>query len=127
MFVRGFPNLFVVGFAQGSGLVANVTQNLTEAGRTLACVIAHTLENGVSEVETSEEAQAEWMQLLESTPASLITDPDCTPGYYNNEGGPLDRTSLVAAARYPEGAVAFWQFIDQWRSSGDFDGLELGD
>jgi cation diffusion facilitator CzcD-associated flavoprotein CzcO len=41
MHVHGFPNLFIVGFAQGGGLVSNVTQNLTECGTTLSRVITH--------------------------------------------------------------------------------------
>jgi hypothetical protein len=26
---------------------------------------------------------------------------------------------------YPEGPVAYFQYIDAWRNSGDFDGLEF--
>jgi cyclohexanone monooxygenase len=26
---------------------------------------------------------------------------------------------------YPEGAAAYFQYIDQWRSSGEFAGLEF--
>ena len=40
--VRGFPNLFVVGFSQGANLISNVTHNLVEAGTTIASVIART-------------------------------------------------------------------------------------
>jgi cation diffusion facilitator CzcD-associated flavoprotein CzcO len=123
MHVHGFPNLFIVGFAQGGGLVSNVTQNLTECGTTLSRVIAHALASDVERVEATAEAEAAWIELLASSPTSMLADPDCTPGYYNNEGGPLGRRNLLFGARYPEGAVAFWTFIDEWRMSGDFRGL----
>jgi cation diffusion facilitator CzcD-associated flavoprotein CzcO len=125
MHVHGFPNLFVVGFAQAGGLISNVTQNLTEAGTTLSAVIAHALAIGATRVEVTAEAEAAWIELLESNPQSSLADPECTPGYYNNEGGPLDRRSVINAGRYPLGPVAFWTFIDEWRSNGRFEGLRF--
>ena len=48
---------------------------------------------------------------------------NCTPGYYNNEGqGPSPHSLLVG---YQHGAPAYFRYIDQWRSSGDFKGLEF--
>ena len=32
---------------------------------------------------------------------------------------------LLNTGRYPEGPVAFFHFIDAWRTSGDFEGLEF--
>jgi cation diffusion facilitator CzcD-associated flavoprotein CzcO len=125
MHVHGFPNLFIVGFAQGGGLVSNVTQNLTEAGTTLSRVIAHALATDAAYVETTEAAERDWIELLESSPTSMLADPDCTPGYYNNEGGPLERRTQLFGARYPLGSVAFWTFIEDWRTSGEFAGLEF--
>ena len=52
----------------------------------------------------------------------MIGSPDCTPGYYNNEGqdaGPAAR--LVVG--YPAGATAYFEYIDEWRRSGHFEGL----
>ena len=35
------------------------------------------------------EAEDAWMELLLSAPSlGVIGSPDCTPGYYNNEGHP---------------------------------------
>ena len=38
--VHGFPNLFIVGPSQGANLISNITYNLTEAGSTIASVVA---------------------------------------------------------------------------------------
>jgi DNA-binding Lrp family transcriptional regulator len=45
--------------------------------------------------------------------------------YYNNEGKPLGRRERLNASGYPQGPVAFFQYIDAWRKSGDFMGLEF--
>ena len=65
------------------------------------------------------------MDLLETQrPTSFLGNPDCTPGYYNNEGQELGRQELLAGG-YPEGPVAYFEYIDGWRTSGDFEGLEF--
>ena len=43
MHVHGFPNLFIVGPSQGANLISNITQNLTEAGTTIATILGHAL------------------------------------------------------------------------------------
>jgi cyclohexanone monooxygenase len=47
----------------------------------------------------------------------------CTPGYYNNEGRPADRS--VKDGSYGAGSVAFIRVLEQWRAAGDLAGLEL--
>jgi cation diffusion facilitator CzcD-associated flavoprotein CzcO len=121
--VRGFPNLFVLGFTQGGNLISNVTSNLTEAGTTVAAVVAHARETGAGRVEVTQEAEDAWIELLESNPNPLLGNPECTPGYYNNEGQPMGRKERLGVAGYPAGPVAFFDFIEQWRTSGAFEGL----
>ncbi|MBK9177983.1 MAG: NAD(P)/FAD-dependent oxidoreductase [Acidimicrobiales bacterium] len=123
--VHGFPNLFVVGLSQGANLISNITHNLTEAGTTIASVVAHALEVGADEVEVTEAAEQAWIGLLESSGQSFLGNPDCTPGYYNNEGKPLGRRERLNASGYPLGPVAYFHYIDGWRRSGDFEGLEF--
>ncbi len=125
MHVRGFPNLFVVGFTQAGNLISNVTHNLVEAGTTVAAVVAHTLEAGADEVEVTESAEAAWVEMLEQSPGSFIGDLDCTPGYYNNEGRPAGRRERLNLSGYPAGPVAYFDHIDRWRRSGEFEGLEF--
>jgi cyclohexanone monooxygenase len=122
--VHGFPNAFFVQPTQGANLISNVPHNLTEAGRTIALVIRHALDQGAKEVEVTKAAQDAWVELLLSGPGRMIGSSDCTPGYYNNEGqdpGPAARLNVG----YPAGASAYFKYIDQWRASGAFEGLEF--
>jgi cation diffusion facilitator CzcD-associated flavoprotein CzcO len=122
---HGFPNLFVVGLTQAANLISNITYNLTEAGSTIAAVVAHALDVGAAEVEVTHEAEQAWVRRLDSNVGALFGNPDCTPGYYNNEGQAFGRRERLNAARYPEGPVAYFEHIDRWRTSGDFEGLEF--
>ncbi|MFU8817451.1 MAG: flavin-containing monooxygenase [Pseudomonadales bacterium] len=122
--VHGFPNAFLVQPTQGANLISNVPHNLTEAGKTIATVIRQALDTGAREVEVTREAEEAWIALLLTGMGRMIGSPDCTPGYYNNEGqdpGPRARLNVG----YPAGATAYFKYIDQWRSSGEFDGLEF--
>ena len=122
--VHGFPNAFLVQPTQGANLISNIPHNLTESGRTIATIVKHALDNGYAEVEVTQEAEEAWIDLLLSGPGFMLGSPDCTPGYYNNEGqdpGPASRFFVG----YPQGPQAYFQYIDGWRSSGDFEGLEF--
>jgi len=121
---HGFPNAFLVQPAQGANLISNIPHNLTEAGKTIAMIIRHALDNGFAEVEVTQEAEDAWLELLRSGPGMTLGSADCTPGYYNNEGQPggLGWELLVG---YPAGAMAYFQYIDGWRTTGDFEGLDF--
>jgi cation diffusion facilitator CzcD-associated flavoprotein CzcO len=123
--VHGFPNLFVVGVTHAANLISNVTHNLTEAATTIAAVIARTIAAGDDEVEVSADAERAWMTLLKDTSESFLADPECTPGYYNNEGRPMGAGDQLNSSRYPEGPVAYFEYIDAWRNAGDFEHLEF--
>jgi len=122
--VHHFPNMFIVQPTQGANLISNVPHNLTESGKTIATVVRHALDKGYSRVELTQEAEDAWIELLMTGPGRMIGSPDCTPGYYNNEGqepGPAARYHVG----YPAGAMAFFKYIEAWRSSGDFEGLDF--
>lgn len=118
MNVHGFPNLFIVGPGQGANLISNITQNLTEAGSTVASIIGHVLALGAEQVEATAAAEHAWIDLLESNPRSFGGNPDCTPGYYNNEGRPMGRKERLGASGYPEGPVAYFSYIDTLAQHG---------
>ncbi len=121
--VHGFPNMFIVQPTQGANLISNVPHNLTESGRTIAMTIKHAVDNDYDQIEVTKEAEDGWIELLLSGAGTgMIGAPDCTPGYYNNEGqdpGPKARLSVG----YPQGAMAYFRYIDEWRTSGKFEGL----
>jgi cyclohexanone monooxygenase len=120
--VHGFPNAFFVQPAQGANLISNIPHNLVEAGKTIALIIAHAISNGFAEVEVTRAAQDKWLELLRSGPGTALGGPDCTPGYYNNEGQPPGPHAWLNVG-HPEGAMAYFSYIGQWRASGTFDGL----
>jgi cyclohexanone monooxygenase len=122
--VHGFPNLFIVQPTQGANLISNVPHNLTDAAKTIALTIQHALEEGYDEVEVTEEAEDAWIELLLTGPGTMLANPECTPGYYNNEGQPA-RPGGELFVGYPAGAMAYFQYIDRWRNKGDFEGLEF--
>jgi cation diffusion facilitator CzcD-associated flavoprotein CzcO len=121
--VAGFPNAFVVQLSQGANFVANVPHNLSDSARTVATVVAHAIRNGHEQVEVTREAEAAWMQKMIANPVMRSFLLSCTPGYYNNEGGELSAHSLFGG--YVDGAAAYFRYIDQWRASGEFAGLEF--
>ncbi len=122
--VHGFPNAFFVQPTQGANLISNVPHNLTEAGRTIAQVVAHALAGGYRQVEVTQAAQDAWVTLLLSGPGRILGSPDCTPGYYNNEGqdaGPAAKLNVG----YPAGASAYFKYLAGWRDTGQFEGLRF--
>ena len=123
MHVHRFPNLFLSQPFQGANLISNVPHNLNDAARTIACILAHASNTDSACVEVSEEAEEAWLQLL-SSGQSILQAPDCTPGYYNNEGHPED-PRIRFLVGYPLGPSAYFRFIDDWRSNGRFEGLEF--
>jgi len=121
--MHGFPNAFVVQLSQGANFVANVPHNLTDAAATVAAVVPHALAGGYDRVEVSRAAEDAWMAKMVPNPVMRSFLMTCTPGYYNNEGGDLSAHSLFGG--YVDGAAAYFRYIEQWRSSGEFAGLEF--
>jgi cation diffusion facilitator CzcD-associated flavoprotein CzcO len=122
--VHGFPNAFFVQPAQGANLISNVPHNLTDSARTIAMTVSHARMIGAREIEVTKEAEDRWVELLLTGFGRMIGSQDCTPGYYNNEGrepGPAAKLNVG----YPAGASAYFKYIDTWRSSGQFEGLEF--
>ena len=121
--VNGFPNAFLVQPTQGANLISNVPHNLTDSGRTIGAIVKHALDTGAREVEVTQEAQEAWVALLLTGIGRMMgAVSDCTPGYYNNEGqdpGPAAKLNVG----YPQGATAYFKYIDAWRNSGEFEGL----
>ena len=121
--VHGFPNAFLVQLGQGGNFVANVPHNLNDAAKTVAAVVAHMARNGFDTVEVTRGGEDAWMELLAPNLVMRSFLADCTPGYYNNEGQGPSPHSLLAG--YSAGAPAYFRYIEQWRNSGDFDGLQF--
>lgn len=122
--VHGFPNAFLVQPTQAANLISNIPHNLTEAGRTIAVTVKHALDHGYAEIEPTKEAEDAWVDFLLTGAGRLLGSPDCTPGYYNNEGQDPGKKGWLGVG-HPHGAMAYFSFIDRWRESGAFEGLDF--
>ena len=123
--VHGFPNLFILGFAQAANLISNVPHNYVESADAIAAVVAHARASDAQEVEVTSEAEAAWLVRIQPRQGSVIGSPDCTPGYYNNEGKPLGEDQQLNGAAFVEGPAAYFDYLEAWRTSGTFDGLSF--
>ncbi len=121
---RGFPNCFFMGGMQ-SGLTPNFTELYSEQSQHIAYIVKHALKHGVRTIETSEEAEADWVRMiLGSAKSRGAFQQACTPGYYNNEGKPGEGPGWFGG-NYSGGAPAFFKILREWRAKGDLQGLEL--
>ena len=120
--MHNFPNLFISSLAQGGNLLSNVTHNLVESGTTIASIVAHALEIDADEVEVTAEAENEWIEMIQGNPRSFFGNPECTPGYYNNEGKINQKPQNNM---YGGGPIEFFALMKKWRSKGNLEGLEL--
>ena len=123
--VNGFPNMFIIGISQAANLVSNIPHNFLEAGATIASIVRHAHDTGATTTEAEPEAQAAWVALIESAGRSFFGNTECTPGYYNNEGKEMERRDHMNSAGYPDGAVAYFNLMQQWRDAGEFEGIHF--
>jgi cyclohexanone monooxygenase len=124
MQVHNFPNLFISQATQGANLISNYPHNLTECGNTMALLVRHALDNGYQEIELTKESEEAWLELCRQAPPMMIGTTECTPGYYNNEGHGWE-DGMTQAVAYPFGPVAFFNYLKEWRESGEFEGVEF--
>ena len=76
----------------------NVPHHLDEQAKTIAEILRYVKKNSFVRVEASEEAEQFWVDQVISSGQKVSTmngDP-CTPGYYNNEGQPKKKWSLLS-------------------------------
>jgi cyclohexanone monooxygenase len=120
---RGFPNCFIVSIVQ-SGFSVNFPHMLNEQAKHLAYVLRHAADQGLTRIETSQEAEDAWVQtIVDLAQMNAQFLEACTPGYYNNEGKPAERS--VRNGWYGAGSPAFIKLLEEWRTRGDLAGLEL--
>jgi cyclohexanone monooxygenase len=121
--VNGFPNCFVISNVQ-SGFTANFPHMLAEQAIHVAHVVKHCMQNQVRVLEATPEAEEEWVQTI--VKLAILRRKfleECTPGYYNNEGKPAERSEQNGF--YGAGPVAFVKVLEDWRAEGKMQGLDL--
>jgi cyclohexanone monooxygenase len=123
MLTHGYPNLFILGQSQGAW-TANFTQLLDEATLHMAAIVEHLEAHRLWSVEATAEAEDAWAAEIIAHAVNGtggIGGSDCTPGYYNNEGRPLDGPPWGAS--YGKGSIEFFRLTAAWRESGAWDGV----
>jgi len=119
---RGFPNCFIISNAQ-SGFTVNFPHMLNEQAKHIAYMVKYAQDHEVQALEASAEAEQEWVDTI----IRLARDgrdflESCTPGYYNNEGRPGERSDQNGF--YGGGPIAFVKLLEDWRAEGTLAGLE---
>ena len=123
MFVRNFPNAIIFGPAQ-AGFTANYPHLLDEQARHVAYLMTEVKNRDLQQLEVTPEAEQEWVDtIIEKAALNEKFLESCTPGYYNNEGKPADRTAQNAS--YGGGSDAYFAILDKWRETGELPGLQL--
>ena len=121
---NGFPNCFFLGFTQ-TALAVNVPHALNEQAKHVTYILDQARQRGATRIEATLEAEDMW--LAEMRDKARIAErfyAECTPGYYNNEGR-LDTSNGFFAGTYGAGPIKFFRILDDWRSTGQLEGVEL--
>jgi cyclohexanone monooxygenase len=123
MHSRGFPNLFIFSLIQ-SGFSVNFPHMLNEQSKHVAYILKYAVEEDIEVIEAEEQAEAQWVQkILDVSLNNQKFFEACTPGYYNNEGKPSERS--LKNGSYGAGPVEFARILEEWRHHGELEGLEL--
>ncbi|MFI0772185.1 flavin-containing monooxygenase [Streptomyces sp. NPDC021218] len=110
---HGFPNLFQLGPLQNASAV-NYVHILDEQAIHVAEVLAEARRRRARYVEPTAEAEAAWRATIREKAADLYAfQAECTPGYYNNEGMPRERSES-----FGDGPIAFHELLRRWRAGG---------
>ena len=120
---HGFPNCFHMGFTQ-TGAVPNFTYMLDNQAQHIAAIMAEAGTRHAKYVEASEQAEAEWVALVNAPDQMTDYLNSCTPGYYNSEGT-VNGNDGFLQGHYAGGGVAFYAMLREWLAKGDLAGLEL--
>lgn len=124
MHVHGFPNCFIMSNSQ-AGFTASYPHLLDQQAQHIAYILKTLGERNLGKIEVTEDGEAAWVrQCLNQATTRADFLESCTPGYYNNEG----KTSELSTQNgfYGGGSIEFFKILDEWRKTGELDGMELG-
>ncbi len=123
MHVHGFPNCFLMSNAQ-AGFTASYPHLLDEQAQHIAYLLTESGKRDATTVEVTAEAEQQWVDTcIQKARQTGDFLENCTPGYYNNEGKPGDRSAQDGF--YGGGSVEFFRLLSEWRATGKLDGLEI--
>ncbi len=121
---NGFPNCFFLGFTQ-TAVTVSVPMALNEQARHVTYMMEEAKARGAETIEPTVEAEDAWVaEIRRAAAIGTRFYRECTPGYYNNEGK-LGSPFGLFAGTYVEGPIKFFKLLEQWRASGELEGVEL--
>ncbi len=121
--IHGFPNCFMMSIAQ-AGFTVNFPYISDLQAQQIAHVVAEAGRRGVTRLEVTAEAEAEWVDaVLRSSQSTLEFSQSCTPGYYNNEGQPTAQSQQNGF--YMGGPTEYQEILEASRADGGLKGLAL--
>ena len=98
--------------------------NLTEAGSTIAAIVAHAEEIGAEEVEVTARGRGRLGgDAPRRRPHRSAPTRRARPATTTTRAAETSQAALGLG--YPDGPVAYFQYIKAWRESGDFEGLDF--
>ncbi|WP_197041171.1 flavin-containing monooxygenase [Chondromyces apiculatus] len=125
MTTRGFPNLLLISTTQ-SGWAINLVHVLDELSQHAAYIIDRCVKKGIEVIEPTPQAQEQWWQVILGSMrrSGGFGGPDCTPGYYNNEGSGIT-PAMIRMAGFGGGTLGFIEILRNWRKNDALEGLEV--
>jgi len=121
---RDFPNLLMISTVQG-GFGTNFVHYLTETSKHCAAIVRMCLDEGISQIEPSAEAEEDWFNVLMSKVMGVgMYNASCTPGYLNREQQAGDMKAARAAS-FMGSVEEYADHLIAWREAGDLEGVEV--
>ncbi len=119
-----FPNCFFLGFTQ-TAITVNVPHALNEQAKHVVYILSEMRARGAATVEVSEEAEQAYVdEVRQFANVGARFYAECTPGYYNSEGRPGNRSGFFSDM-HGAGPIRFFEMLDEWRDAGMLEGLNL--
>src|SRR5258706_8182048 len=121
---HGFPNCFFLGFTQ-TAITISVPQALREQAQHVTYMVKQARAGGHQVLEPTPQAEQAYVDEVHSLARmGQRFYMECTPGYYNSEGAVGNKNGFFSDM-YGAGPLRFFEVLDEWRSTGHLEGLEL--
>jgi cation diffusion facilitator CzcD-associated flavoprotein CzcO len=120
----GFPNMLMISTLQG-GFGTNFVHYLTETSKHVVFIIKMCLDEGISQIEPTRDAEEGWfMELLSHVMGMANYNTTCTPGYMNREGEAGDMKAARGLS-YMGSVGDYAKHLENWREEGKLTGVEV--
>ena len=119
---RDFPNLLMISTVQG-GFGTNFVHYLTETSKHCAHIIRMCLDEDITQIEPSADAEEDWFNVLMSKVMGVgMYNASCTPGYLNREQSAGDMKGARAAS-FMGSVEEYADHLIAWREAGELTGV----